>query len=121
MHRNSYLDSPRCLNDDLSIKNKPNVYVAGQLSGVEGYVESAATGIIAAIEVYRHLNGKKHVPVPKETVIGALLDYVFHATVDFAPMNANWALFPGSDKKRREITIEKALDAIKSYWESIDE
>ncbi len=121
MHRNSYLDSPRCLNEDLSLKNKSNVFVAGQLSGVEGYVESAATGIIAGVEAYRRLNGKEHIDVPKDTVIGALLDYVFHAMTNFAPMNANWALFPNSDKKHRETTIEKALNAIKSYWSQIDE
>ncbi len=121
MHRNSYLDAPRCLNEDLSLKNKSNVFVAGQLSGVEGYVESAATGIIAAVEALRRIEGKEHISVPKETVIGALLDYVTHATSNFAPMNANWALFPGSDKKHREITIEKALNAIESYWSRIDE
>ena len=121
MHRNSYLDSPRCLNEDLSIRNKDNVFVAGQLSGVEGYVESAATGIIAAAEALRRIRGKKHIPVPKESVIGALLDYVFHASTTFEPMNANWALFPSSSKKNREKTIEMALDAIKSYWSSIDE
>ena len=121
MHRNSYLDSPNCLNEDMSLKNKNNVFVAGQLSGVEGYVESAATGIISAIEAYRRLIGKEHIKVPTDTVIGALLDYVFYATVNFSPMNANWALFPSSDKKHREITIEKALNAIESYWSQVNE
>lgn len=122
MHRNSYLDAPHALNEDLSLKKAPNVYIAGQLSGVEGYVESAAVGIIAAVEVARRLEGKPHIDVPKETVIGALLDYLFHFVGGrFEPMNANWALFPDSSKKSREKTIEIALHAIESYWKDIHE
>lgn len=122
MHRNTYLDSPSSLNEDLSLKNKDNVFIAGQLSGVEGYVESAAMGIVAAINIERKLKKKPFLTVPKETVLGSLIDYVLHSQSGyFAPMNANWALFPDSKKGNRESTIERSLLAIKLYREEKDE
>lgn len=122
MHRNSYIDAPGTLNDDLSLKNKSNVYIAGQLIGVEGYVESAALGINAAINVYRRLKGLTPLPVPVSTVDGALIDYVLHSSsAYFEPMNANWALFPNSSKATREETIVSALKAIESYWDKANE
>lgn len=122
MHRNSYISSPGSLNEDLSLKNKPNVFIAGQLSGVEGYVESAALGIIAGVEAYRRLQGKKHIQVPSSCVTGALIDYILtSSSAYFEPMNANWALFPGSNKNNREETIVNSLRAVKSYWEEANE
>ena len=121
MHRNSYIDSPRCLNEDLSFKNNPNVFVAGQLSGVEGYVESAACGIIAAVNAERKILGLPFVPVPKNTITGALISYILNAPEKgFSPMNANWALFPNVEKKQREEAAQQALDSIRKYWESVD-
>ena len=116
MHRNSFFDSPRVLNEDLSIKGIDNVFVAGQLSGVEGYVESAATGIVAAINLDRRLNGLPFLPVPRESVLGSLLFYILHASSPFEPMNANWGIVPNADKHNRERSIEAALSAIESYW-----
>lgn len=122
MHRNSYLDAPVALNEDLSLKNKPNVYVGGQLSGVEGYVESAMVGLIAAINLSRKLEEKAFVKVPSTTVSGALIDYIIHANPSyFAPMNANWALFPTSSKNQREATIELALDNLSRYIKDVNE
>ncbi len=116
MHKNAYIDSPRCLNPDLSLKARPDVYIAGQLSGVEGYVESAAMGIIAAISVAAWLEGKEFLPVTETTVTGALISYISRPSMSrFAPMNANWALFTGSNKRNRDETIAQALEAIKSY------
>ncbi len=113
MHRNSYINAPLALNDDLSLKNLPNVYVAGQLSGVEGYVESAAMGIIAAIHCARKIEGKPFLKVPRETIHGGLISYLLHADPEhFAPMNANWALIPGARKENREESIEMALRGI---------
>jgi methylenetetrahydrofolate--tRNA-(uracil-5-)-methyltransferase len=110
MHRNSYINAPLALNDDLSLKNKPNVYVAGQLSGVEGYVESAAMGIIAAIHCARKIEGKPFLKVPRETIHGGLISYLLHADpAHFAPMNANWALIPGAKKENRQECIDNAL------------
>ncbi len=122
MHRNSYIDAPIALNEDLSLKNKNNVYVAGQLSGVEGYVESAMVGLVSAINISRKLEGKPFIGLPKETVSGALLDYIIHANPNyFAPMNANWALFPNSNKNNRQSTIDGAKEALTRYINSINE
>ncbi|MBO4541388.1 MAG: methylenetetrahydrofolate--tRNA-(uracil(54)-C(5))-methyltransferase (FADH(2)-oxidizing) TrmFO, partial [Bacilli bacterium] len=117
MHRNAYLDSPRVLNEDLSLKAMPDVSIAGQLSGVEGYVESAAMGIAAAIQVDRKCRGLSPLSFPTETVLGALIDYILHASGKyFQPMNANWALIPTSDKNHRDESIAKSLSLIESIW-----
>lgn len=117
MHRNSYINSPAALNENLSLKNKNNIFIAGQLSGVEGYVESSVMGIIAAINAYRLLNDMPSIKVPSETVTGALIDYILNANPEyFSPMNASWVLFPLSKKDNRQPTIDKALESIKSYW-----
>jgi methylenetetrahydrofolate--tRNA-(uracil-5-)-methyltransferase len=122
MHRNAYINAPRCLNEDLSLKVAPNLFIAGQLSGVEGYVESAAMGILAGIAYARKAEGKPFILPPKESVHGALLDYILHASTSyFEPMNANWALFPTSKKETRQETIVLALEAIESYWKEIHE
>ena len=122
MHRNSYINSPLALNEDLSLVALPNVLVAGQLTGVEGYVESAAIGIVAGINMARKLTSKVPLDVPEETVLGALIDYILHAKGRFfSPMNANWALFPTSKKETRNVTIEASLEAIKSYSKCIHE
>ena len=117
MHKNAYLDSPRVLNQDLSLKDAPNIFVAGQLSGVEGYVESAAMGIAAAIELDRRCKGLPPLVFSQETVLGALIDYILHASgKHFQPMNANWALLPSNEKKQREQTIARSLSLIESIW-----
>ena len=122
MHRNSYIDAPAALKEDLSLKNKENIFIAGQLSGVEGYVESAAMGIIAGINAYRKLKGLPFIPLSRDSVTGALIDYICHANEkSFAPMNASWVLFPTSKKDRRQETIDKALQTIQSYWKSVNE
>lgn len=122
MHRNSYLNAPSTLNPDLALKGRENVYIAGQLSGVEGYVESAVTGIIAAVNLSRKIEGKPFIKVPDSTVTGALLSYLNQASGKyFAPMNANWALLPNSDKHNREPSIQNALSAIESYWKASNE
>lgn len=121
MHRNSYVDAPLCLNEDLSLRARPNVFLAGQLSGVEGYVESSATGIVAAINLSRKLSGKPFVPVPAKTILGGLLNYILHASTSyFQPMNATWSLIPGSSKQTRERDVEDCLSNIGRYREDID-
>ena len=122
MHRNAYLDSPRLLNDDLSLKAKDNVFVAGQLSGVEGYVESAATGILAAIYLERRLNGKDFKALSPKTMLGALTDYILHYYgKGFAPMNANWALIPSVNKKARAEAVAESLQLIDDFMSRNDE
>lgn len=122
MHRNSYIDAPGSLNEDLSLRNAPDVYIAGQLSGVEGYVESAALGIVAAINASRKIEDKGFIAVPTSTILGALIDYVLHSTAGyFEPMNANWALLPSTSASTRQETIIQSLKAIESYWKSVNE
>lgn len=121
MHRNTYLNAPKLLNLDMSLKNNPNIYIAGQLSGVEGYVESAASGLYVAINVYRRLNKLKPLQMPPQTMLGALINYIIKASPKhFTPMNANFGLFPTHSKKEREQYINNALDAIKLYKEEIE-
>ena len=122
MHRNAYLDSPHVLNEDLSLRAKPNVFLAGQLSGVEGYVESAATGILAAISLDRRMRGLPFVPLSRKTMLGALVDYILHfESGHFSPMNANWALIPTVQKKQRLEAAAEALESIDRYMETLDE
>ena len=120
MHRNAYLDSPNLLNEDLSLKEKPNVYIAGQLSGVEGYVESAATGILAAIYLDRKLRGLPFKPLSKDTMLGALADYILHYRGSrFEPMNANWALLPNVNKLERMKAVEESLRLVDDFFREI--
>ena len=122
MHRNTYINSPLALNDNLAIKNKDNIIVAGQLSGVEGYVESAATGIIAGIIAHHIAIGKEAPIPPSSTMIGSLIRYITKANPHgFSPMNANFGILANADKRHRQKDAEKALAAIKEYWTSANE
>ncbi|MDY6429632.1 MAG: methylenetetrahydrofolate--tRNA-(uracil(54)-C(5))-methyltransferase (FADH(2)-oxidizing) TrmFO [Bacilli bacterium] len=116
MHRNTFINSPSVLNEDLSLKNKPNVFIGGQLSGCEGYVESAAIGLLAAIFVKQRIEQKQlHAP-SKNTILGSLLNYILHASPSsFTPMNANWALLSDTSKKNREESIKKSISDMESY------
>ena len=122
MHRNAYLDSPNVLNEDLSLKAKDNVFLAGQLSGVEGYVESAAMGILAAANLHRKLQGRPFIPLSTHTMLGALTDYILHYRGSkFAPMNANWALLPFVNKNERLPAVEESLKIMDEFLRAIDE
>lgn len=91
MHRNTYLDSPRLLDRYYRLKSQPRITFAGQMTGVEGYVESAGSGFLAAVELARRLEGKAPVDFPRETALGALSLYISDETVkDFQPMNINF-------------------------------
>lgn len=103
MHRNSFINSPRLLNPDLSLKTDGNIFFSGQLSGVEGYMESAASGIIAGINAAARLNGKNPLILPEFTMIGALLSYICNpAVTDFQPMGANFGIIPPLDPHIRD-------------------
>lgn len=122
MHRNAYIDSPNLLNEDLSLKAKDNVFLAGQLSGVEGYVESAATGILAAINLDRRLRGLPFRPLSTKTMLGALTEYILHFKgKNFQPMNANWALIPTVSKSSRLEAVAESLQLIDEFMEERDE
>ena len=100
MHRNTYLDSPRMLDRYYRLKSDPRIVFAGQMTGVEGYVESCASGFLAGVELARRLNGQTPVDFPAETAIGALGLYVSNGSVgDFQPMNINFGIIPPLDHR----------------------
>ena len=100
MHRNTYLDSPRLLDRYYRLKAEPRIAFAGQMTGVEGYVESCASGFLAGVELARRLNGQPPIDFPAETAIGALGLYVSNGSVgDFQPMNINFGIIPPLDHR----------------------
>lgn len=109
IHRNTYLDAPRVLTPELEMGEVPNLYIAGQLTGVEGYVESAAMGIYVGLTVARRLEGLPDVLPPRTTAYGALLAHLGDATPrDFAPMNINWGILPDPVEPTRDKGVKRA-------------
>ena len=103
MHRNTFINSPKLLNKDLSLKKNSNIFFAGQISGVEGYMESAASGIIAGINAVARLKGTEPVILPNYSMIGALLGYITDERVEkFQPMGANFGILPQLEQKIRD-------------------
>ena len=94
MHRNSFINSPKLLSHDLSMKKYPNVFFAGQITGVEGYMESAMAGLIAGHGVLSRLSGKKPMELPKSTMSGALINHVITENENFQPMGSNMGILP---------------------------
>lgn len=125
MHRNTFLNSPECLCADFSLKSRPTVFFAGQITGVEGYVESAASGILAAAHLIKKLNSEQPVIPPYTTVMGALSAHISGANADFQPMNANFGILKApekriKDKKQRYAYLaERALEEMRGYKEKI--
>ena len=119
MHRNTYLNSPRLLDRYYRLKADPRICFAGQITGVEGYVESTASGFVAAVELANRLQGKPPVDFPQETALGALALYVSNETVEqFQPMNVNFGIIPplgykvkGKRNKNAELS-RRALDIL---------
>ncbi|MBQ9920085.1 MAG: methylenetetrahydrofolate--tRNA-(uracil(54)-C(5))-methyltransferase (FADH(2)-oxidizing) TrmFO [Clostridia bacterium] len=114
MHRNSFINSPELLNINLSLKRNPNVFFAGQLSGVEGYMESAASGILAAINALAYISEKEPLVLPKTTMIGGILGYITDPenAKKFQPMGANFGILPPletriRDKKERYLRLSQ--------------
>jgi methylenetetrahydrofolate--tRNA-(uracil-5-)-methyltransferase len=124
IHRNTFLDAPRLLAGDLSLRSRPATFFAGQITGVEGYVESCACGFLAALAVHARLEGRTFEPPPAETALGALLRHVtgeaHPAGHEHQPSNITWALFPplpGRVRKseRRARQVERAREAL-AIW-----
>lgn len=100
MHRNTYLDSPRLLDRYYRLRKQPRIAFAGQMTGVEGYVESCASGFLAGVELARRLKGQAPLNFPQETAIGALSLYVSNESVGvFQPMNINFGIIPPLDHR----------------------
>lgn len=119
MHRNSFLDSPRLLNKDFSLRSNENIYFAGQITGVEGYMESASSGLLAGLNAVRKANGDPPLLLGENTMLGALTDYISDPSVkNFQPMGANFGILPPiepkiRDKKERYAALSKrALDEL---------
>jgi len=119
MHRNTFLDSPRLLDEAFALRDDPLTFFAGQITGVEGYMESAAGGIIAAEQLARRLRGEPALILPEETMLGALCRYISDQGVEnFQPMGANMGLLPPLDRRvknkqeRYQALAERALHLI---------
>ncbi len=127
MHRNSFIDSPKLLNSDYSLREFPDVFFAGQITGVEGYIESAASGIMAGINAARRIKGKNPLVLPPETMIGALTAYISGGcSGEFQPMGCNMGILPDlpvriKDKKQKYTAYaDRAADALRTCLDQVD-
>lgn len=111
MHRNTFINAPKVIDREFRVKGRKNLYVAGQLSGVEGYMESAMSGMIAGLSMAARLKGKDFPAMPETTIMGALTAYVSTENRDFQPMNANFGILPPPEKKIKDKLARKAAYA----------
>lgn len=124
MHRNTFINSPELLNATFAFRNRENLFFAGQITGVEGYMESASSGILAGLNMVRHIQGKELLVLPETTMMGALSRYISDTTVkNFQPMGANFGVLPPIEPKirdksqRYEALSKRALTDLKTYLE----
>ncbi len=124
MHRNTFIDSPRLLKGDFSFRERSNLFFAGQITGVEGYMESASSGIMAGINMARYLKGKETLILPETSMIGALQRYISDESVkNFQPMGANFGVLPPiepkiRDKQQRYAALSlRGLEDMRAYLE----
>lgn len=126
MHRNTFINSPKVLSASFQIQHEQRLFVAGQLTGVEGYVESTASGFLAGVNAARLVRGQEPLVLPRETMLGSLAHYI--ATADpghFQPMNSNFGILPPLDppvrgKKDRKIAYAKrSLQVLRKFWQSV--
>ncbi|MGE6203274.1 FADH(2)-oxidizing methylenetetrahydrofolate--tRNA-(uracil(54)-C(5))-methyltransferase TrmFO [Guptibacillus hwajinpoensis] len=122
MHRNTFINSPNLLKATYQYKDRENLFFAGQMTGVEGYVESAASGLIAGFNAARLMKDEEPLVFPEETALGSLANYITTANPDnFQPMNANFGLFPPLEtrikgkKERNETIANRALETIQNF------
>ena len=111
MHRNTFVNAPKVLDAEFRVKGREGVYVAGQLSGVEGYMESAMSGMIAGLSAAARLSGRAFEPFPETTVMGALTRYISTENKDFQPMNANFGILPPLEARIRDKLARKTAYA----------
>ncbi|MHA2621389.1 MAG: methylenetetrahydrofolate--tRNA-(uracil(54)-C(5))-methyltransferase (FADH(2)-oxidizing) TrmFO [bacterium JZ-2024 1] len=119
MHRNLFVNSPAVLTADLSLRRNPDIYLAGQITGVEGYLESSAIGLIVGFNLARVLHGEDPVVFPAETALGALVHYVTTARIPYQPSNITWGMFAPLEPKvkqkrlRNELLASRALATLR--------
>ena len=123
MHRNTFLESPRVLTAKQYLKEHPNVFFAGQITGFEGYMESAASGLLAARQILARLQGRELPPPPPQTMCGALLQYITTPNKDFQPMGANMGILPRTpdidairDKRERYAALSETAQQAMQAW-----
>ena len=128
MHRNTYIDSPKYLNADYSMKNNENLFFAGQMTGVEGYIESTGSGFVAGVNAAARIMGKEGVIFPKTTMLGAMAQYVSTGNLsgNFVPMNANFGIVEplgyrvkGGKVAKYEVIAKRALEELHAYCEAV--
>ena len=120
MHRNTYINSPKLLNCFYQLKKNNNVFFAGQMTGVEGYVESAASGLASAINMYRYINNLELLKFPTETMIGAMANYISSSNENFIPMNANYGIIPElgfkhNKKERKTLYGKRGIEYMEEF------
>ena len=126
MHRNTYLNSPELLDGDYSLRTKPDIYFAGQMTGVEGYIESAGSGFVAGLNAFRRANEEVPYIFPRTTMIGAMAAYVSRgSTGKFQPMNANFGIIEplgyrvkGGKTAKNEALAARSLEIIDGICQS---
>ena len=130
MHRNTYIDSPKYLRSDYSMKDNESVFFAGQMTGVEGYIESTGSGFVAGVNAALRVLGEDGVTFPKTTMLGAMAEYVSHGNMSgsFVPMNANFGIIEplgykvkGGKVAKYEVIAKRALEALDAYAEMLGE
>lgn len=128
MHRNSYINSPAILNNTLNMKKEPRIFFAGQLTGVEGYLESAVTGILAGTYAALSSSGKVMPKLNRKTISGALVNYITDENIsNFQPMNSNFGILRGPEeyildkKARKEYLAKRAVEEINNFWGIVNE
>ena len=123
IHRNTFINSPGLLSNELELKSRPGTYFAGQIIGVEGYLESASMGLLASLSAVAKILGKDYIPPPRDTALGALINYLTTSNVNnFQPMNINFGLFRIGEMKirdKKERNQKIALNALEKIqkWE----
>jgi len=118
MHRNSYINAPTLLTNTFQLKSDKNIFVAGQLSGVEGYLESTFSGLIAAINVYQMINNKKPFILSPKTMFGAIINYITNASPNgFQPMNSNYGIIEPLTERVKDDKLKKQMYAERSILE----
>jgi len=125
IHRNTYVNAPHSLSETLQLKNRPSVYLAGQITGVEGYVESSACGLWLGVHLAAKLNGKEIGLPPRESCLGALLSHLRTEVKNFQPSNVQFGLMPALNqragkKKRKELYAQRALDSWAAWKQEND-
>ena len=106
MHKNTYINSSKLLDNTCNLKSNKNIYFAGQISGVEGYVESISSGYVAAVNAVQQYNNKEKIIFSNETMIGALTKYISTENEKFQPMNANFGILPQLEENIRDKKIK---------------